>query len=254
MKVLPAATAAALLFARPLHAQGVQTLYETARPSVVLLKTFDRLGSERGQGTGFFVSDQLVVTNHHVIDGATRVELSGKSIKGVAAESLVVSDSREDLAVIRIPRSNVSPLALALRPAVIGEHVVVVGNPLGFSDTLSEGIVSAIRPHGTAEMEDESPHRGPLLQITAPISPGSSGSPVLDGEGKVLGVAVATWTGGQSLNFAVPAQSVDRLMRSARDKADAVKYSSSRRLLLQNVLLSIAVFGVVIYLFRRHSS
>jgi S1-C subfamily serine protease len=129
--------------------------------------------------------------------------------------------------------------------------VVVVGSPLGFADTLSEGIVSAFRPRGTTEMERESPHEGPLVQITAPISPGSSGSPVLDAEGKVLGVAVATWTGGQSLNFAVPSTSVEPLLKTARGGAALITYSSGRRLLVQNGLISLAVFGAVLLLYRR---
>lgn len=89
---------------------------------------------------------------------------------------------------------------------VIGDTVFAVGNPEGLEGTFSAGIVSGVRAFGS----------GKLLQITAPISPGSSGGPVLDAEGRVVGVAEATLRDGQNLNFAVPVEYVARLMRNAR--------------------------------------
>ena len=87
----------------------------------------------------------------------------------------------------------------------MGDTVFAVGNPQGLEGTFSQGIVSGIR-----QFDADS-----LLQITAPISPGSSGGPVVDSEGKVVGVAVATFKGGQNLNFAIPAKYVDELLQKA---------------------------------------
>jgi hypothetical protein len=84
----------------------------------------------------------------------------------------------------------------------VGDPVFAVGNPRGLEGTLSEGIVSAIRPVGADA----------VLQISAPISPGSSGGPVLDGSARVIGVAAATLKGGQNLNFAIPSAYVSRLV------------------------------------------
>ena len=89
----------------------------------------------------------------------------------------------------------------------VGDTVFAVGNPQGLEGTFSQGIVSDIRQFETDSLDS-------LLQITAPISPGSSGSPVLDSEGKVIGVAVATFKSGQNLNFAIPAEYVLELLRN----------------------------------------
>jgi hypothetical protein len=88
----------------------------------------------------------------------------------------------------------------------VGERVFAVGNPQGLEGTFSEGIVSSIRKVGM--------HK--LLQITAPISPGSSGGPVLNVKGEVIGVSVATYRGGQNLNFAIPVNYLKALLSEER--------------------------------------
>ena len=143
-------------------------------------------------GSGFFVGEGVIATNLHVIEGASygRVKLVGQNgtheIKGT-----VGIDERHALALLSGDHKTAPALQLATSklPAV-GETVYVVGNRHGLEGTFSQGIVSGIR---TLEQDK-------LLQITAPISPGSSGGPVLNERGEVIGVAVATLKSGQNLN------------------------------------------------------
>jgi S1-C subfamily serine protease len=113
----------------------------------------------------------------------------------VALEGVIAFDEKHDLALVRAPIPAPSLSINEKTAAEIGETVFAVGNPEGLEGTFSQGIVSGIR--NTLE--------GKWIQITAPISPGSSGGPVLNSKGEVLGIAVATLRSGQNLNFAIPA-------------------------------------------------
>lgn len=177
---------------------------QNAFPSVVLLLTQDAQGQPLALGSGFFVRPGVIATNLHVIDGATRgwSKVVGESTKS-EIEGTVGIDEGKDLALVRVSNDTAQPLALGDSAGVsAGDPVLVVGNPRGLEGTLSQGIVSAVR---TIESER-------FLQVTAPISPGSSGGPVLDGQGRVIGVAVATLQGGQNLNFAVPVSYLSALL------------------------------------------
>jgi hypothetical protein len=104
-------------------------------------------------------------------------------------------DSTRDLALLSISGAKAPALALGdSNEVAVGDEVYVIGNPRGLEGTFSQGIISGIRQIGSES----------LLQVTAPISPGSSGGPVLNSSGKVIGVAALTFRGGQNLNFAIP--------------------------------------------------
>jgi hypothetical protein len=121
-----------------------------------------------------------------------------------AVDSLVAIDASADLAVLKIPGLAAPPLKLGQSEDVaVGDAVYAIGNPEGLEGTFSEGIVSGIRTIGADK----------LLQITAPISPGSSGGPVINGRGDVVGVAVATFSEGQNLNFAIPSSYLASLLK-----------------------------------------
>ena len=180
-------------------------LIKRVEPSIVVILTFDQGGKQMGQGTGFFISKNGdVISNYHVLQGASRSVvklLSGEEyrVKGVAAE-----DPEGDLVRISvdIPEEKVTPLGISPATPRVGEKVVVIGTPLGLDQTVSDGIVSAIR---------EIPGFGKIVQMTAPISPGSSGSPVLNMKGDVVGIATFLLVAGQNLNFAVPAERISKL-------------------------------------------
>jgi S1-C subfamily serine protease len=183
----------------PLSAPSPQTGRQVAQktfPSVVLLVMQDANRQPVSLGSGFFVSDGTVATNLHVIEGtaAGHAKLIGKEITYDIA-GVIGTDDIADLALLRINGAKAPPLELGdSKQLAVGDEIYAVGNPKGLEGTFSQGIVSGIRSVGSDT----------LLQITAPISPGSSGGPVVDNQGKVIGVAVATFKGGQNLNFAVP--------------------------------------------------
>jgi S1-C subfamily serine protease len=103
---------------------------------------------------------------------------------------------------VDIPEEKVDPLPVSPAPPRVGEKVVVIGTPLGLAQTVSDGIVSAIR---------EVPGFGKIIQMTAPISPGSSGSPVLNMKGEVVGVVTFLLVAGQNLNFAIPGDRIAQM-------------------------------------------
>jgi hypothetical protein len=183
----------------------VTAIARNATPAVVTIRTFDTGGTPLGTGSGFFLPDQRVVTNAHVLSGAARAEVYDHENQLVGSVTHVEALSESvDLAVL--PRLPLAPSSLELERAIpeVGSRVVVIGAPRGLSNTVSEGIVSAVR--------DFEGRR--LIQVTAPISQGSSGGPVLDLNGRVIGISVGLLRDGQNLNFAIPARDAIALTSS----------------------------------------
>jgi trypsin-like peptidase len=188
----------------PVWSQTVQQIARTAFPSVVLLSLNDASGQPVALGSGLFVGDGLIATNMHVIDGASSgfAKIVGQE-KKYTITGTVAKDSAHDLVILSVTGASASPLTLGQSDeASVGDEIYVVGNPLGLEGTFSSGIISGIRRLGPDS----------ILQITAPISPGSSGGPVLDNRGRVIGVAVATFKDGQNLNFAIPVSYLSALL------------------------------------------
>ena len=184
--------------------QTAQQIAKQAFGSTVLLVMEDANGQPLAFGSGFVVGDGEIASNVHVIEGATRgyAKLVGQKAK-YDIEGVTAIDTKHDLVLLKISSTGAQPLALGTSDLVeVGEPVYAVGNPEGLEGTFSQGIVSSIRDVGTDK----------LLQITAPISPGSSGGPVLNGKGEVIGVSVATYREGQNLNFAIPANYLKTLL------------------------------------------
>ncbi len=233
---------------------SLKELNQRARGSVVLLKNLDASGEEVGEGTGFVIHDGYILTNHHVVEGASRMQAVLPDKRVLELPGILAQDEGHDLAILAAPTHALQPLPLVPSDRIDpGERVVVLGNPLGFSSTLSDGIVSAWREKGF----DKDPDfiKGPLLQITAPISEGSSGSPVLNLDGQVVGVAVAFYEGGQSLNFAVPAVSVRKLLAKVNPKHLERKFSASGSsttspVYLRNLGISALLFAGIFVAFR----
>ena len=188
-------------------AQTVQEIARKAFSSTVLLVMEDANGQPLSLGSGFLVRAGEIAGNLHVVEGAARgyAKLVGQETKH-DIQGITAVDPARDLVVLKISATGSPTLPLGSSDAVrVGEPVYAVGNPLGLEGTFSQGIVSSIRQVGTDK----------LLQITAPISPGSSGGPVLNGKGEVIGVSVATFRGGQNLNFAIPSDYLKALLTQA---------------------------------------
>ena len=236
-------------------ADDLKSLAKDAQSSVLLLRLLDVTGREIGSGTGFYVStDGLLVTNHHVIEPARRIEAVPAEGEPLQVRGIVAVDEANDLAVVRVDTSRSRPLPLAdvglLDP---GERVVVLGGPLGLAGTLSEGIVSAVRE--ASELDHTEPGASALLQITAPISPGSSGSPVMTYEGEVVGVVTSQFRVGQNLNFAVPVAILNRLLDQVEPGAPEIPLQTvsgtGTPQYLRNLVISIVFFGLLFWGFRR---
>ena len=178
------------------NAQTPQQIAQKVFASTVLLVMEDTNGQPLGLGSGFFVKPNQVATNLHVVEGAARgyAKLVDQRTKH-DIEGITAIDAKRDLVILKVSALGAPAVSLGDSDTVlVGETVYAVGNPHGLEGTFSQGIISSVRTVG----EDK------LLQLTAPISPGSSGGPVLNGQGKVIGVSVATFRGGQNLNFAIP--------------------------------------------------
>jgi tetratricopeptide (TPR) repeat protein len=139
-----------------------------------------------------------------VLQGASSAEIRTADGKTYPIIDILAEDEQSDLIRISvdIPSKFVYPLSLSKTIPEIGESIIVYGSPLGLENTVSDGIVSAIR---------DVPDFGKIIQITAPISPGSSGSPVLNLQGEVIGIATFQIIEGQNLNFAIPSERIANL-------------------------------------------
>lgn len=154
------------------------------------------------QGSGFFVAPDLFATAHHVVRTGVGATIEGPRQVTFRVDGVVGLSLEHDLALLKTTPPSPAHLAIAESPPAVGDPVAVYGAPLGLAGTLSTGIISSLSD-------------STRFQISAPISPGSSGSPVVDGDGAVVGVAIASMTAGQALNFAIPASALRGLLSGA---------------------------------------
>lgn len=243
-----------LLLALPALALEPGELAEKVRPSVALLTLKNGFGRKTGTGTGFFIAPDRMVTNYHVIRGGSSVVARLADKKEVVVNQVLACSESSDLAVLLVPGSPGVPLALGDSAGLkVGAPVAVVGSPLGLSAVFSRGEVSAIRDEGPDNddaKESKVDTRAWRIQLTAPISPGSSGSPVVDGEGSVIAIAVGVIWGGDSLNFAVPVQLLKDLLAGDLRTQSLAAAAPSDSPLSRNLMISVVFFVVVAVLWR----
>lgn len=208
MLLLPVAIGAA---PSPAQAQSASAAVRDAARHVVMLRGFDAEGRVTAQGSGFYFGPGRIATNYHVIAGATTVRIIGADGDTLAATTYAeVADAELDLAILPAPKGHSGGLWLETLYPEVGDRVWAYGSPKGLAGTMTDGIVSAVRERSGRT----------VLQISAPISPGSSGGPVLDAEGRVVGVTVSSVRGGQNLNFAVPGRELARLAARRGQRVD----------------------------------
>jgi len=185
--------------------ENLPTLIKRIKPSVVIVFAYDDKGEFLKLGSGFFISQNgNIITNYHVLQGASSAEVKTSDGKTYPITYIVADDEQSDIIrlSVDIPSQYVHSLSLSVTVPEVGERIIVYGSPLGLEKTVSDGIISAIR---------EVPSYGKLIQITAPVSPGSSGSPVLNMNGEVIGIATFQIVEGQNLNFAIPSERIANL-------------------------------------------
>ena len=183
-----------------------QQIAEKALAATVYLDMQDRNGTPLNWGSGFFVGHNLIATNHHVIKEAARgtAKLVGQKTR-YRIEGITAKDKTNDLALLKVTMHGINPLPLGDSDTVqIGDPVYVAGNPQRWEGTFSNGIISGIRERRTKKQ----------FQMTAPVSPGSSGGPVLNDRGEVIGVSAAVHRGQetQNINFASHSNALKELL------------------------------------------
>jgi serine protease Do len=202
-------TLAWIAAAPAIAAQDLVHLIKETKPGVVFIKTYDAAGKAVGSGSGFFISaDGQVITNFHVLAGRSGAVVKTFDGRVLRITNVLAADKTHDLIRVAVDLQHpvqpsagepLRPLRLAVRPPQVGERVMVIGNPKGLEMSVSDGIVSALRTHR---------RYGQVIQHTAPMSPGSSGGPLFNMEGRVIGVCTFHKLGGQNLNFAVSASAI----------------------------------------------
>lgn len=183
-------------------------LVRRVKPSVVALYVFDKDGKLLKQGSAFFIAPRRVATNFHVIEGGSAGDIHTSQGAAYTVSKILSSDKNADLAILEVELPTgveFKPLTIARGAVQEGEEIVVIGSPLGLEGTISQGIVSALRES--------------VIQISAPISHGSSGGPVLNMRGEVVGVAAGGRDDGQNLNYALTGASLAVMSERAEQKS-----------------------------------
>jgi S1-C subfamily serine protease len=181
-------------------------IMEKLGPTIVEVTAMDQNGSAYAYGSGVIVSsDGKIVTNYHVVEGATQVEIKLENDKTYPCKGMLSYDEDRDIAVLKIEASGLPQAELGDSDKVItGDRILTIGCPQGLERTMSDGLVSSIRTF------DEQKY----IQISAPIDHGSSGGALIDKTGKVIGITCATIAFAQNLNFAVPINDVKNIMKT----------------------------------------
>jgi hypothetical protein len=198
---------------------STREILDRNKPSIVRIEVESPRGT--GVGTGFVVGkDGRIATNFHVIAGQTNVNVRLLDGRLFPVERVLAADTERDLAIVRINLEDLPTVKLGNSDDVsAGDRVVAIGNPLGVLDyTVSDGLISSIRPLDAKRT---------LLQISAPISQGSSGGPLYNLYGEVIGVAVGISSEGQNLNFGIPVNDLRPLL-SAKGEGDTLVEFAAR--------------------------
>lgn len=200
--------------------EKLETLVQKCKPYVFSITTYDDQNNSLAYGTGFFIDSKGTgITNYHILEGAKSAKI--KTLSGAIYTIDNIVSQSESMDLIKFTVSNSSNelfpfIPLSQTKPIEGEAIFVIGNPKGFEYSVTDGIVSSVR-------YDES--YGQIIQMTAPISSGNSGSPVINMKGQALGVVSFTLIEGQSLNFAI---SVSNFMMMS--EVDSLKFPEKKNI------------------------
>lgn len=192
--------------AAPPRPPALPDIIRHVKRAVVVVNTFDARGRHLSQGSGFFVAANLIITNLHVVGSASRVEIETFDGQSYAVGGVVAFDAQRDLALLQpsTRASGVTTLVVEDSTPRAGEEIFVVSNPQGYAWQVSRGMTLALR-----NFQDI----GELVRITASISHGSSGGPVVNLQGRVVGIATMNLTAAEELHFAIPGARIGHLRR-----------------------------------------
>jgi len=200
-----------LILSRSVSFADADKVFKENSNAVVVVITYNEKGKPISQGSGFIVrTDGAVVTNYHVISNAKSIKVKAGN-KVLDVEGLIYIDKENDIVILKVKGENLPAVKLGrIETARIRETVYVISSPKGLENTISDGILS-----GTREITLNKK----ILQITASISPGSSGAPVFNKDGEVIGIATFIIKEAQNLNFAMSVNLI-------KDKIDSKKVTA----------------------------
>ncbi|OGU36911.1 MAG: hypothetical protein A2315_02710 [Ignavibacteria bacterium RIFOXYB2_FULL_35_12] len=193
-----------------------EQIYKKVTDAVVVIHAYDENNELVKQGSGVVLNDKgYVVTNYHVLEGCDRLEiLHNKEI--VPYVDIIGIDVEKDILILKIKAKKFPAIKIGDSKKInIGQRVYAIGSPLGFENTISEGIISGLRSYEEYEKS--------FIQITASISSGSSGGAIVNDKGELIGISTLTSKEGQNLNFAIPIGDVLIVEISSYSKGDAYK-------------------------------
>jgi hypothetical protein len=182
--------------------QDATIIYKNTVNSTVTIET------DNGLGSGFFVAPNIIATNYHVIEGASEAScyLNNSTLR-YKIDGYLAADKSVDLILLKVSTLNKPALQFSMETVSPGQKIYVIGSPKGLPSTISDGIISGMRDF----------EKYKLIQMTAPISPGSSGGPVLNSKGQLIGISVSQLTEGQNLNFAIPKSYLEVLLQFKKE-------------------------------------
>jgi S1-C subfamily serine protease len=200
-------------------------------PSVVTIIALDENDQPLSLGSGFFINaNGDIATNHHVLAGCSKAIVKTKKGEMGTIVEILNDDPELDLLIASTSLKSTNPLPLSDSDAItVGEDIIAIGNPAGLEGSVSKGIISGIRKVDEFK----------FIQITAPISPGSSGGPVFNLAGKVIGIATAYLDYGQSLNFAMPINYLQTLKPNKLKLASLLKVPKGKSLEKDDTLVQV---------------
>ena len=198
---------------------------ESLKRAVVIVTTYDDRGCPLLQGSGFFITPDRIVTNLHVISHASEIRIKTFAGKTFTIKTVIATDGSADLALMQMdaPCPNATTLQVEDESPLEGESIILLSNPQGSHWKVTPGRVGRVWQFENI---------GRRMQITAGVFPGSSGGPVLNRQGNVVGIAVMRMDSADNLNFAVPAESLRTLQVSASvagDRATATRQPGQRQ-------------------------
>lgn len=189
-----------------------EQIFEKVDNSIVVIIAYNN-SKAISQGSGVVINDiGNIVTNYHVISGCNSIEVKhyNKTIKEVQVQGI---DVQKDIAILKISDNTFSAINIANTSSLkTGQKVFAIGSPMGLENTISEGIISGLRY--TDDLGRE------LIQISASISPGSSGGAVVNSNGELIGISTSSIKEGQNLNFAINAKYITNIITSNIDSKE----------------------------------
>jgi tetratricopeptide (TPR) repeat protein len=177
-------------------------IYEKSAGAVVVVYTYDFSGKYNSQGSGIILNEKgIIATNFHVFAGCEKIEVRDKDSMLIELDGILGMNIEKDILILRLKENKYSNIPVTQSGQLkIGQKVYAIGSPKGFQNTISEGIISGLRKIGKLNND--------YIQITAPLSPGSSGGAVFNSQGELIGMSCMGVKGGENLNFAIPVQEI----------------------------------------------